>query len=121
MIQLCKAKLQRAIVTDANVDYHGSITIDKEILTILNVYDYEKVLVVNFNNGARFETYVIPGKWGKRDICLNGGTAKLGSVGDEIGFLCFKSISEKKATNFKPKIVSLDSTGSIVHIDNLEY
>ena len=117
MIQLCKAKLQRAVVTDANINYHGSITIDKEILNALNVFEFEKVLVVNFNNGNRFETYVIPGIWGKREICLNGGTAKLGSVGDEVGFLSFKLMSEEEAIEFRPKIVSINKNGDIIFED----
>lgn len=105
LIQICKAKLNRAKVTSTQIDYHGSLTIDKELLEELNVFDNEKVLVVNLTNENRFETYVIPGERGKREIGLNGGAAKLGKVGDTIGFLAFAIMTEDEAINFKPKII----------------
>ncbi|HAF30881.1 MAG TPA: aspartate 1-decarboxylase [Bacteroidales bacterium] len=120
-IILCKAKLNRAKVTQASESYHGSLTIDKEIMDLLKVYPYEKVLVVNIDNGNRFETYLIPGEYGKREIGLNGGAAKLGKVGDTIGFVVFGIYPEEIAIGFKPIVYTLEENGDLVEIKQKEY
>lgn len=116
LLEICKAKLNRAQVTSVNVEYHGSLTVDQEILERLNIFDNEKILVVNLSNGNRFETYAMAGERGKREIGLNGGAALLGKVGDTIGFASFALMTEEEAKNFIPKIVSLDEKGKIVLI-----
>lgn len=113
-IVLCKAKLNKAVVTNCNVNYSGSIAIDSTVLEALKVYPYEKVLVVNRNNGARFETYVIPAERGV--IELHGGTALLGKVGDTIGFLAFAIVDEAEANKWEPRIVELQPDGTITEI-----
>ena len=116
-ITVCKAKLNRARVTSAKVKYRGSLTVDAEILEKLNVYEYEKVLVVNLTNRKRFETYIIGGERGRREIGLNGGAALLGRVGDEIGFVAWAQIDERSANNFKPKVVELLDNGTIIELE----
>lgn len=116
LLNICKAKLNRAKVTSANVEYHGSLTVDQEILERLNIFENEKVLLVNLSNSNRFETYVMAGERGKREIGLNGGAALLGKVGDTIGFASFALMTEEEAKNFTQKIVSLDEHGMIVSI-----
>jgi len=107
LVDICKAKVENAVVTEANIHYHGSFTVDEAILEKAGIYPYEKVIVVNFNNGVRFETYVIPGQKGSGVVCLNGATARLGQIGDKVGFLVFASMEENEAKNFKPKIITL--------------
>ena len=113
-ITICKSKLHRARVTDAHVDYDGSLTIDPELMELANIYPYEKILVANINNGNRFETYAIQGKRGEREICLNGAAAKLGRVGDIIIILSFGLIKEEEAKDFKPKFVRLDHDNNVI-------
>lgn len=116
LVQLCKAKLNKAVVTSANIDYSGSLSIDQDILDYLGVYNYEKVMVVNRDNGQRFETYIMAEKPGSRIIGLNGGAAKLGKVGDTIGFVAFCIVDESNAHLIKPKICELGSDGKIIEI-----
>ena len=107
LVSICKVKVENAVVTEANLHYHGSFTVDEVILEKAGILPYEKVLVVNFNNGARFDTYVIPGEKNSGVICLNGATARLGRVGDKVGFLVFGIMEESKARDFKPQIITL--------------
>lgn len=106
-LTVCKSKVENAVITDASLHYHGSLTVDEEILEAAGIVPNEKVLAVNLNNGERFETYVIPGRKGSGQICLNGGTARLGQVGDKIGFLAFMTVEEHTARRIKPIIVTL--------------
>lgn len=116
-LTVCRAKLNRAPVTFSCQDYVGSLTVDVEILEALGVHKYEKVLVVNRTHGQRFETYIIPGERGKREIGLNGGAALLGQVGDVIGFVVFGTINAKAIVHFEPKVVELAPDGRIVEIE----
>ncbi|MHB1253160.1 MAG: aspartate 1-decarboxylase [Candidatus Humimicrobiaceae bacterium] len=114
LISLLKSKIHRATVTDAKVDYIGSITIDKELLAEANMVVFEKVLVVSLDTGERLETYVIEGGRGSGEICLNGAAAKVMSKGEKIIIMSFCLLTEKQAKEFKPKIVHVDEDNNIV-------
>jgi aspartate 1-decarboxylase len=102
-----KAKLHAARVTEANLEYEGSITIDEDLMDMVGLSIHEFVLVSNMNNGERFETYVIPGKRGKGDICLNGAAARKGLAGDRIIVLSRVYVTEDEIKDHKPKIIIL--------------
>jgi aspartate 1-decarboxylase len=108
MIAVCKSKIHRVRVTDANLNYEGSITIDQMLLKKADIIPYELVQVVNINNGARFETYVIPGKANSGTVCLNGPAARLGEVGDVLIVISYAWMEKKEAEKFKPKVVYVD-------------
>lgn len=97
-----------ATVTECNLAYEGSITIDKELMDMAEILPYEQVMISNLNNGERFETYVIPGKPGSREFCLNGPTARKGVVGDKIIIFAYCYMTDDKMKDFKPKIIKLD-------------
>ena len=101
-------KIHRATVTEANLNYMGSITIDEELLELAGILPGERVQVVNNNNGARLETYTIPGKRGSCVICLNGAAARLTAVGDTVIIIAYAQMEEKEAKNFTPKVVMVD-------------
>ena len=109
MITMLKSKLHRAVVTEADVNYVGSITIDKDLMEKSGIYEYEKVSVVDVENGQRFDTYVIAGERGSRIICVNGAAARLVSVGDHVIIMAYKLIEEEDANSHKPTVVFLDS------------
>ena len=109
---ILRAKIHIATVTESNLEYEGSITIDEAILKKSGILPYEQVMISNLNNGERFETYVIPGK--KGEICLNGPTARKGVVNDKIIIFCYSYIQDNKIKGFKPKIVLLDENNSII-------
>ncbi len=113
-ITMLYSKLHRATVTEANLDYVGSITIDQELLDASNMLVGQKVDIVNINNGERFSTYIIAGERGKRDICLNGAAARKVQVGDKIIIIAYTSLDIDSAKSFQPKIVILDDDNSIV-------
>jgi len=112
-ITMLHSKIHRATVTDANLNYVGSITIDRELLEASNMRVGQKIDIVNVNNGERFSTYIIPGERGKRDICLNGAAARKVAVGDKIIIIAYTQLSEKEADEYKPKIVILDDGNEI--------
>jgi aspartate 1-decarboxylase len=107
LLQICKAKVENAVVTDTNLSYQGSLAVDLDILDRAGVLPYENALVVNFNTGERFETYIIAAERGSGRIGLEGGTARLGQVGDRIGFLCYAWVDPQEAEGLKPRIVTL--------------
>jgi aspartate 1-decarboxylase len=113
-----RSKIHMATVTESNLVYEGSITIDEEIMREADILPFEKVMASNLNNGERFETYVIPGKPGKGDICLNGPTARKGVVGDRIIIFCYGYLDQDESRSFKPKIVRLDSRNRILRGKN---
>jgi aspartate 1-decarboxylase len=113
LIEICKSKIHKAKVTQARLDYQGSITIDSRIMEQAGIVPYQKVQVVNLNNGERFDTYVIKGKAGSGTICLNGPAARLGQVGDEIIIIGYAQVEIEKAKSLKPKIVYLNSKNRI--------
>jgi aspartate 1-decarboxylase len=108
-ITVLKSKIHRATITGADLNYEGSISIDKNLLTASGMTAYEKVQVVNLNNGTRFETYIIEAKAGTGEVMLNGPAARLGQIGDLVIILSYSQISPEEASGFKPKIVMVDS------------
>lgn len=113
---MCKSKIHRATVTDANLNYVGSITIDAELMEKADIFPYEKVQVVNNNNGARLETYVIAGERGKGDICLNGAAARLVHPGDTVIIISYAQYSREELANFQPKIVFVDEANRVIQV-----
>lgn len=111
---MLRAKIHMATVTDSNLEYEGSITIDEEILRKAGMSPYEQVMISNVNNGERFETYVIPGKPKSGDICLNGPTARKGVTGDKVIIFCYSYFKDTALKGFKPKIIRLDSKNRII-------
>lgn len=111
-----KAKIHRATVTMAELYYEGSITVDKELLEAADIIPYEKVQVVNLNNGNRLETYALEGEAGSGIICLNGPAARLGTVGDEVIIITYSQMDEIEAKMHKPKIVLVDKQNKIRQI-----
>jgi len=113
LIAICKSKIHRAKVTEANLNYEGSITIDTKLLKRADIFPHELVQVVNINNGARFETYVLPGKQGSGVICLNGPAARLGQVGDILIIISYVWMEREKARRFKPKVIYVDKNNKV--------
>jgi len=111
---ILKAKIHRAGVTQTNLDYSGSITIDSEILEAADIIPNEKVQVVNLNNATRIETYVIPGERGSGIIGMNGGAAKCAAVGDKLLIMSYVLLETKDAVSYKPKIVFLGDKNKAV-------
>lgn len=116
-LEMFKAKIHRATVTDANLNYEGSLTVDEELLTASGIKPYEKVSVVNINNGARFETYIIKGKPGSGEICLNGAAARLGHPGDKIIIISYALMEEREIPeNYEPRVVLVNEKNQIIKI-----
>lgn len=110
---MMKSKIHRARVTEADLNYVGSITIDQDIMEKVDILPNEKVQVVNNNNGARFETYVIPGERGSGVICVNGAAARLVQEGDVIIIIAYALIEDKELKNFRPKIAIMNERNEI--------
>ncbi|GGG58503.1 aspartate 1-decarboxylase [Paenibacillus radicis (ex Gao et al. 2016)] len=106
---MMKSKLHRATVTEANLNYVGSITIDENLMDAADIWENEKVQIVNNNNGARFETYVITGERGSGVICLNGAAARQVQPGDQVIIISYASMSNEEARSHKPIVTILDS------------
>ena len=104
-IEVLKSKIHRAVITEANLNYVGSITIDEDLVDAANIIENEKVQVVNVNNGERLETYVIRGKRGSGICCLNGPAARRGMVGDVVVIISYASMDFEESKKFKPWIV----------------
>jgi len=105
---LCKSKIHRATVTDVNLHYEGSISIDAKLLAAADILPHEIVQVVNVNNGARFETYVIPAKPGSGIITLNGAAARLGMPGDKVIIISSCLLDSEEAKAYRPRVVCVD-------------
>jgi aspartate 1-decarboxylase len=114
IIEVLKSKIHRAKVTEAELNYVGSITIDEELMDAANILANEKVQVVNNNNGARFETYVIKGKRGSGIICLNGATARLAQVGDILIIMSYAHLTIEEAKVHQPVLVFPDDSNRLV-------
>jgi aspartate 1-decarboxylase len=113
---LCKSKLHGATVTEANLQYTGSVTVDPLLMQAADLVPYEQVQVVNLNNGARFETYCIQGTAGSGTICLNGAAARLAVVGDKVIIISYAQLREDELEGFAPKLVFLDERNRIRQI-----
>jgi len=111
MRAMLKSKIHRARVTDANIDYEGSITIDKELMEAADILPYEQVEVLNINNGARFSTYAIVGE--KGEICVNGAAARLAIKGDLVIILSYCHVPDEEARNIVPKLIHVNEKNAI--------
>src|SRR4030065_1451821 len=114
MRTMLKGKIHRATVTEANIDYEGSITIDKDLMEKADILPYEQVHVLDINNGARLMTYTIEGERGSGVICMNGAAAKLVSKGDLVIIISYCTVSEFEAHSLVPKLVYVDKNNRIV-------
>lgn len=112
--QMLKSKIHRATVTESNVNYEGSITIDEKLMAEANILDNEKVLIANLVNGSRVESYAIAGKWGSGVICANGGAALHNRVGDKVLIMSFCALPDREAKRHRPKIVKVDEKNRII-------
>ncbi len=119
-LTMMKSKLHRAKVTEANLEYIGSITIDEDLLDAVGLLANEKVQIVNNNNGARFETYVIAGARGTGTICLNGAAARLVQVGDTVIIISYALMTPEEAKQFLPKVAFIGENNKIVEISQKE-
>ena len=119
-LNMLKGKIHRATVKQAALDYVGSITIDVDLLEASGIIEYEKVQIVDVNNGARFETYAIAGERGSGMICLNGAAARCVQPNDKIIIMCYCDMDEEEAKAHKPKVVFVDDENKISRISNYE-
>lgn len=114
MRTMLKGKIHRARVTDSNLNYEGSITIDELLMEAADILPYEKVQVLDIDNGARLETYAITGKRGSGEICINGAAARLVSVGDKVIILSYKVVADEEAKATKPRLINVDERNAII-------
>lgn len=121
VLTMLKGKIHRATVTQAELNYVGSITIDKDLMDAAGILENEKVQIVDNNNGARLETYVIPGKRGSGTICLNGAAARCVQPGDKVIIIAYAQMSEEEAKEHKPKVVFMNDDNTINEVTNYEY
>ena len=110
---MLRSKIHRATVTDANLEYEGSLTVDPILLEASGMLAYELVHVSNLQNGERFETYVIPGKRGSGDMILNGPTARLGVKGDKVIVFCYEYFTEDELKTYKPRIILINDQNKV--------
>jgi len=115
---LLKSKIHRATVTDANVDYEGSISIDRDLMDLADLQEYEQVHIYNITNGNRFSTYVIEGERKSGDVCINGAAAHLAKRGDLVIIANYASYSENEANLHKPKLVYVNEDNSVKNISD---
>lgn len=113
-IELLKSKLHRVAVTAGNVNYEGSLTIPADLMARISLHPYERILCGNMANGARFETYAIPGPAGSKDFVLNGAVAHLGKVGDRLTIMSFAHVDEALAATWHPKVLVLNEKNDVV-------
>ncbi len=119
-ITMLKSKIHRATVTEADIDYVGSITIDSNLLDEAGILEYEKVQIVDVNNGARFETYTIKGEPNSGIICLNGAAALCSNVGDKVIIMAYANLNQEEAINHKPSVLFVDDNNKIIRKSNYE-
>ena len=113
-IEFLYSKIHRATVTDANLEYVGSITIDEELMEAANMLEGMKVDILDVNNGERFQTYVIKGKRGNRDICLNGAAARKVAIGDKVIIVSYAMMTLEEKAKFAPTVVMVDEKNNII-------
>ena len=119
-ISMLKGKIHRATVIQAELNYVGSITIDEDLLESSGIYEYEKVHIVDINNGNRFETYAIAGERGSGLICLNGAAARCVQVGDKIIIMSYCELNENEVKDHRPKVVFVDEDNNVTRITSYE-
>jgi aspartate 1-decarboxylase len=114
---ICKSKIHRATVTKSELYYEGSLTLDMALMDAADMKPFEKIQVLNLNNGERLETYLIPGESNTGIVCLNGPAARRGVVGDEIIIISYADYDDKELEDFKPKIVYVDKENRILDVE----
>ncbi|MEZ8217669.1 L-aspartate 1-decarboxylase [Candidatus Fervidibacteria bacterium JGI MDM2 SSWTFF-3-K9] len=114
---LCKSKIHRATVTEANLNYEGSLTLDPLLMEAAGLVPFEQVHVLNLNNGARFETYLIEGEMGSGTVCVNGAAARLVQVGDPVIVLAYALVPEDELADFTARIVFVDEHNRVVRVE----
>lgn len=114
----CRAKLHRVTITDANLQYQGSLTLDTELMDAAGLLPYEQVQVVNISTGSRLETYLIPGERGSGTVCLNGAAARLGAAGDLAIVIVYAWLSEAELEQFSPVVVKVDAANRITAVEH---
>ena len=119
-LTMLKGKIHRAVVKQAELNYVGSITVDEDLLDAAGIYEYEKVHIVDIDNGARFETYTIAGERGSGMICLNGAAARCVQVGDKIILMAYCDLDEEEIKEHKPKVVFVNEENKVDRITNYE-
>ena len=119
-VTMLKGKIHRAVVQQAAVDYVGSITVDPELMEAAGIYEYEKVQIVDVENGSRFETYTIAGEPGSGRICLNGAAARMVQVKDHIIIMAYCEMTPEEAKNHKPSVVFVDENNHVERITSYE-
>lgn len=117
-IEMMLSKIHRAMITDANLNYVGSITIDSALMQKARIIENQKVDIVNINNGERFSTYVISGIEGKGDICLNGAAARKAAVGDKVIIIAYAQMTPEEAVKHKPTVIQVGEGNKIVEISH---
>lgn len=121
MRKMLKSKIHRARVTDGNIDYEGSITIDKRLMEAADIIEYEQVYVLDINNGARFHTYAIESKEDNGEICLNGAAARLVSKGDIVILLTYQELDEAECQGYHPRLVYVDERNRITRTSGVQH
>ncbi len=120
LLNILKGKIHRATVTQAELDYVGSITIDRDLMAASGILEYERVVIADIDNGNRFDTYVIAGEAGSGMICLNGAAAKQVSLGDKVIIMCYAQMTPEEYADFDPKVVFVDDANKITRTTTYE-
>jgi aspartate 1-decarboxylase len=115
--QMLKSKIHRATVTDCNLHYAGSITIDSELMEEADLLPHEQVHVLDVDNGSRFETYVIEGRYGAREMCVNGAAARLVQPGDRVIVVSYGAYTDQELDGYEPRVVHVDEDNRILRVD----
>ena len=119
-VTMLKGKIHRAVVMQAELDYVGSITVDPELMEAAGIFEYEKVQIVDVENGSRFETYTIAGEPGSGMICLNGAAARQAQVGDHVIIMCYCQMTPEEAKEHRPKVAFVDGDNHISRVTSYE-
>ena len=119
-ISMLKSKIHRAVITQAELDYVGSVTIDEELMEAAGLYEYEHVHIVNVNSGSRIETYVIAGERGSGVICLNGAAARSGQKGDRVIIMAYANMSPEESATHRPRVVFVGDKNEIIKVADYE-
>lgn len=119
-ITMLKAKIHRATVTQAELDYVGSITVDMDLLEQAGILEYEKIQIVDVNNGSRFETYTIAGERGSGVMCLNGAAARMVQTGDKIILMAYAQVTPEEASELRPTVLFVDEKNKVTKVTNYE-
>ncbi|MBR6996196.1 MAG: aspartate 1-decarboxylase [Ruminococcus sp.] len=119
-ISMLKSKIHRAVITQAELNYVGSVTIDEDLMDAAGLFEYEHVHIVNVNSGSRIETYVIAGERGSGVICLNGAAARAGQKGDPVIIMSYAAMTPEEIKSHRPKVVFVDDKNAIVRVADYE-